>query len=63
MLEYCKTILEKVSFNKELFEKELKKSLSFITEEERVKLICWCKSKFGRDHSAFENFAFIICQH
>lgn len=63
MLEYCKTILEKVSFNKELFEKELKKSLSFITEEERAGLICWCRSKFGADSSAFEHFSYIICQH
>lgn len=28
MLEYCKTILQKISFNKWLFKKEYKKSLN-----------------------------------
>lgn len=46
MLEYCKTILRKVSFSEKLFEKELKKALTRIKKEERRALIDWCKSQF-----------------
>lgn len=42
MLEYSKTILQKVSFNKYLFRKELKKALRLLKREEIIMLQIWC---------------------
>lgn len=47
MLEYAKTILEKVSFDALLFSKELKKALRILSSMEEVeKLRSWCYQKF-----------------
>ncbi|MEH0158158.1 hypothetical protein V6R21_29090 [Limibacter armeniacum] len=46
MLEYSKTILEKVSFDQTLFEKELSKAIDLLTEDEAIKLKKWCQTKF-----------------
>ncbi len=40
-LEYAKTILQKVSFDARLFRKELKKSLTLVSAEERSLLREW----------------------
>ncbi len=46
MLEYAKIILEKVSFDKGLFEKELKKAIDTL-EKTEVKTLCdWCYQQF-----------------
>ncbi|MFH1120098.1 MAG: hypothetical protein V1775_09745 [Bacteroidota bacterium] len=42
MLEYSKTVLQKVSFNRDLFRKELKKSIQFLKREEIIMLQIWC---------------------
>jgi len=47
MLEYTKSILEKVSFDPELFQKELKKALKILSPEEVKELIIWCKAHFS----------------
>lgn len=47
MLEYFKTILSKVSFSKYLFEKELRKAIKVLIEEELRELQRWCYQKFG----------------
>lgn len=47
MLEYSKAILEKVSFDPELFQKELKKALSVLNPEEVRELILWCRAHFS----------------
>ncbi len=47
MLELSKQILEKVSFDRSLFKKELKKSLRWIQPQERVHLKAWCMTTFG----------------
>lgn len=47
MLELSKQILEKVSFDKKLFKKELKKSLAWVKPQERLHLKAWCLSTFG----------------
>ena len=48
MLEYFKTILSKVSFDRKLFEKELKKAIrSLVKKEELRDLKQWCYEKFG----------------
>ena len=47
MLEYFKTILSKVSFDKRLFEKELKKAIKALIPEEVALLKEWCYRKYG----------------
>ncbi len=46
MLEYTKTVLEKVSFNRDLFKKELEKSKKSLKEEEIIMLQSWCNNSF-----------------
>ena len=47
MLTYAETILQKVSFNKELFAKELKKSISLLQREEVLLLKSWVINNYG----------------
>ncbi|MFT4786070.1 MAG: hypothetical protein ACI8QD_001629 [Cyclobacteriaceae bacterium] len=47
MLEYFKTILSKVSFDRLLFEKELKKAINALIPKEIEKLKNWCYEKFA----------------
>ncbi|MCU0370756.1 MAG: hypothetical protein MUC31_05030 [Bacteroidales bacterium] len=47
MLEYTKTILQKVSFSPALFGKELKKSLKWLQKDEIITLQMWCLVTFG----------------
>jgi len=47
MLEYTKTILQKVSFSPALFGKELKKSLKWLQKDEVYILRTWCVLTFG----------------
>ncbi len=43
MFEYTKTVLEKVSFNKELFKKELEKAITRLLPFEIKELFLWLK--------------------
>jgi hypothetical protein len=45
MLEYSKLILSKMTFDKGLFKKELKKAFRYLNREERRQLINWVRSK------------------
>lgn len=47
MLEYAKTILLKVSFDKILFEKELRKALRTLVPAELSELKAWCYQQFS----------------
>ncbi|MFD2516213.1 hypothetical protein ACFSRY_20245 [Pontibacter locisalis] len=47
MLEYIKTILLKVSFDKMLFEKELRKAFKVLVKEEIQHLKQWCYEQFS----------------
>tara|TARA_B100000886_G_scaffold283770_1_gene208105 strand:- start:226 stop:411 length:186 start_codon:yes stop_codon:yes gene_type:complete len=47
MLRFCKTILQKVSFDKNLFKKELKKSTHFVSKKEQMILKIWCLTYFA----------------
>ncbi len=49
MLEYCKIILRKMSFNRTLFRKEYKKSLTYLNPEDQDKLKHWLRTV--RTHS------------
>lgn len=47
MLEYSKTILSKVSFDRKIFERELLKAIKIVGEQlEALKV--WCYEKFGQ---------------
>ena len=48
MLDYMKMILTKVSFNKTLFEKELRKALNVIPTIEVPDFRTWCYRQFAR---------------
>ncbi len=52
MLDYFKTILSRVSFNAMLFEKELRKALRSLIEEEIRELRNWCYERFRWEHEA-----------
>jgi len=41
MLEYCKMILGKVSFDKTLFKKEFYKAIKYLSSNERIDLRVW----------------------
>lgn len=52
MLEYLKTILQKVSFSRFLFERELKKGLAYLLPAELLEFKSWCYERFGHLHQA-----------
>lgn len=47
MLDYVKIILQKVSFNEYLFEKELRKSMNSLIIEDVLELKRWCYENFS----------------
>jgi hypothetical protein len=49
-LNYVKVILEKVSFDAKLFEKELKKAIKTLLSDEVSELREWCNVKFGNTY-------------
>lgn len=62
MLDYAKTILEKVSFDRSLFEKELRKAIKSLIPKEIHALRNWCYEKFGETHSRSLNRCFAALQ-
>lgn len=55
MLEYVKTILQKVSFSKHLFERELKKGLRYLMPAELDEFRDWCYEMFGLMYQSILN--------
>lgn len=51
MLEFSKKVLHKVSFDRSLFEKELRKALKWIKKEEQLIFKTWCLATFGGMYS------------
>lgn len=47
MLELSKTILSKISFDRYLFKKELKKARNWLKPNEALVLKVWCLAQFG----------------
>ncbi len=47
MLELSKQILHKVSFDRHLFEKELRKATRWVKKEDLTSLKSWCIVTFG----------------
>ena len=60
MLEYIKTILTKVSFDINLFEKELKKAIDQLINDDLQKLKKWCYAKFSGKHELVLNRCFAL---
>ena len=58
MLDYFKLILEKVSFDKLLFEKELRKALAHLKPSEQEALRHWCYAKFVPQYKSVLNSQF-----
>ncbi len=58
MLKYTKEILTKVSFDAQLFEKELKKAIKLLIPSEITELKQWCYEKFGKLYSTLLNRCF-----
>ena len=52
MFEFSKKILSKVSFDRYLFKKELKKAIHWVAPSERTLLKIWCLSTFGHLYQA-----------
>ena len=48
MLEFTKKILSKVSFDKDLFKKELKKSINWMSKKELALLKMWALASFSQ---------------
>jgi hypothetical protein len=59
MLDYIKFILEKVSFDGHLFEKELRKSMNDLIGDEYNELKAWCFEHFGKKHEAVLQRCFV----
>lgn len=58
MLEYVKMILEKVSFDKKLFEKELMKGIKELIPDDVKELQSWCYARFGNIYQNILNRIF-----
>ena len=50
MYKYIQQILEKVSFDKVLFKKELVKATRLLKKSELMALKIWCLAKFGVEY-------------
>lgn len=55
MLEYVKTILQKVAFSTYLFERELKKGIRYLIPAELEEFKNWCYEAFGLVHPSILN--------
>lgn len=60
MLEYIKIILQKVSFDRRLFEKELRKAIRMLMPNEVKRLKLWCYERFGSEYHPVLNTCFVI---
>lgn len=47
--EYSKLILEKVSFDTKLFEKELTKAITSLETDKQIELLRWCEDQFHHE--------------
>ena len=58
MLELTKVVLRSVSFDKNLFKKELVKAKRWLKNEEVLALKAWCLATFGAEYAATVQEAF-----
>ncbi|HBH25495.1 MAG TPA: hypothetical protein DDY13_19020 [Cytophagales bacterium] len=62
MLKYAKEILQKVSFDRQLFEKELRKAIKTLIPAELEDLKTWCLEKFGHLYHAIIKRSFALAK-
>ena len=63
MIEFTQKILKAVSFDKQLFQKELNKALKWITDAEEVKKFQeWCIVEFGAKYPKVLTSTFPVAQ-
>ena len=60
MLEYFKIILSKVSFSKDLFERELRKAIAALVPKEVDQLRDWCYAKYRHLYEEVLNRCFVV---
>ena len=60
MLNYVKKVLTKVSFDAQLFEKELRKAINLLIGDDIRELKQWCYTRFGNQHEAILNRCFVV---
>ena len=58
MLEFCKIVLNKVSFDHNLFQKELTKSIQWINQSDAESLRQWCMETYGNRYGQIIQQAF-----
>ena len=51
MLEFCKTVLKRVSFDRRLFARELKKSFSWLSYEDALTLKAWALATYPKRYA------------
>lgn len=59
MLEYVKIVLMKVSFDRRLFEKELRKGLNLLMPTEIKEFMDWCYRNFSKIYEPVLNKYFV----
>ena len=62
MLEFCKTVLSRVSFDRRLFAKELKKSFRWLSREDAEALRQWAMAGYSPKHAQTIAAAFAAAQ-
>ena len=58
MLEMSKTVLERVSFDRSLFKKELIKATNWLKKDELSALKIWCLTMFSAKYGTLINEVF-----
>lgn len=51
MLEHQKLVLQNVAYNKEIFRKEIFKSLAWLCSKDAINLYIWLTENYGDTHS------------
>lgn len=59
MLNYVKLILQKVSFDRHLFEKELRKAIASLLPQELEELRAWCYEQYSSKYYLILDKCFI----
>ncbi len=62
MLEFCKTVLSRVSFDRRLFAKELKKSFQWLPREDAEALRQWAMKQYRHKYAHAITAAFAAAQ-
>jgi len=60
MLEYFKIILSKVSFDRRLFEKELRKAIKSLVNKDLEELKKWCYEQYGQIYGPVIDRQFVL---